>query len=143
MENMGQSLDDKTLRDIIYEECRKSTTLAEDLAHYRRVGLSHADHSYQFLRKAIERAAAVAHQDKVKEMRRKALGNGRQPGGWAASGRPQPLKPASHVVSMPAERWSLSCARRSMARLHTGPRISNTGCRFEPTWPRKTDGHMQ
>ena len=45
LENMDQSLSDKTLRDIIFQQCSKSTALAEDLAHYRRVGLSHADHS--------------------------------------------------------------------------------------------------
>ena len=64
---------EKTLRDLLFRQVEKSTALAEDVAHYKRVGKSHADHSYRFLRDMIERSVENSHQRKIVEERRNAI----------------------------------------------------------------------
>ena len=62
---------EKTLRDLLFRQVEKSASLAEEVAHYKRVGKQHQDHSYRFLRDAIERAVENSHQRKIVEERRK------------------------------------------------------------------------
>ena len=65
------------MRGILFRHVDKSTSLAEDVAHYRRCGIRHDDHSYKFLRDAIERAVDTSHQRKIVEERRTAIRAGR------------------------------------------------------------------
>ena len=70
---------EKTLRDLLCRQVEKSAAMAEDVAHYRRVGKSHQDHSYRFLRDMIERSVDNSHQRKIVEERRSAIRSGRNP----------------------------------------------------------------
>eukprot|EP00974_Lingulodinium_polyedra_P115057 11142226-Lingulodinium_polyedra.AAC.1 len=56
IDHLEEEVTDKTLRDLLFRQAEQSKVLAEDIAHYKRVGKRHEDHSYQFLRDAIERA---------------------------------------------------------------------------------------
>ena len=68
---------DKTLRDLLFRQVEKSPALADDVAHYKRVGIRHEDQSYKFLRDVIERAVDTTHQRKIVEERRNAIRSGR------------------------------------------------------------------
>ena len=67
----------KTLRDLLFRQVEKSAALAEDVAHYKRVGKQHPDHSYRFLRDMIERSVENSHQRKIVEAHRSAIRSGR------------------------------------------------------------------
>ena len=45
---------DNTWCDLLFRQVEKSPTLAEDVAHYKRVDIRHDDQSCTFLRDAIE-----------------------------------------------------------------------------------------
>ena len=75
--NMLYANGEKTLRDLLFRQVEKSAALAEDIAHYKRVGLKHPDRSYAFLRDAIERFVKNAHQRKITEERRNAIRSGK------------------------------------------------------------------
>merc|ERR1712026_268457 len=68
---------EKTLRDLLFRQVEKSSALSEDVAHFKRVGKKHEDHSYKFLRDAIERSVDTSRQRKIVEERRNAIKNGR------------------------------------------------------------------
>ena len=68
---------EKTLRDLLFRQVEKSAALAEDVAHYKRVSLKHPDHSYVFLRDAIERFVKNSHPMKIIEERRNAIRSGK------------------------------------------------------------------
>ena len=70
---------EKTLRDLLFRQVEKSSALAEDIAHYKRIGKQHPDYSYRFLRDAIERSVENSHQRKIVEERRNAIRSGRNP----------------------------------------------------------------
>ena len=77
--NMLNTQGEKTLRDLLFMQVEKSVALAEDVAHYKRVGKNHPDHAYRFLRDAIERATVNKHQKYIVEERRNAFRVGRSP----------------------------------------------------------------
>ena len=70
--------EETTLRDLLFRQVEKSAALAEDVAHFKRVSTQNPDHSYRFLREAIERSVKNAHQRKIVEERRNAIKSGRQ-----------------------------------------------------------------
>eukprot|EP00974_Lingulodinium_polyedra_P109420 10587568-Lingulodinium_polyedra.AAC.1 len=59
-DHLEEEVSDKTLRDLLFRQAEKSKVLAEDLAHYKRVGKRHDDHSYQFLRDALKGPWAIS-----------------------------------------------------------------------------------
>eukprot|EP00974_Lingulodinium_polyedra_P074229 7193495-Lingulodinium_polyedra.AAC.1 len=65
IDRLEEEVSDKTLRDLLFRQAEKSKVLAEDVAHYKRVGKRPDDHSYQFLRGAIERAVDNSHQKNI------------------------------------------------------------------------------
>ena len=54
-------------RDTLLDHMRKSTVLKEDLAHYDRKETGHPDHTYAFLRKAINTQIRLQRKNTIVE----------------------------------------------------------------------------
>ena len=72
-----QKLTDQTLRDMLLPKIKDSAALKEDLAHFKRVGRSHADHSYTCLMDAMRRWMDDQNRERVDRDRKASLRGGK------------------------------------------------------------------
>ena len=91
-ESLPDTLGPGTLADILVKKLDQSQELSSDMAHYHRSEAGTKDHSYSFLRAAIDRNLARRQEKKNRDEQSRALRTNERVG--AAT-------PAKKVVSVP------------------------------------------
>ena len=67
VESIKDKLSDETLADQLASKVEQSADLRDDMAYYHRIPVNHEDHSYRYLREAVDRCLFREQQKKNRE----------------------------------------------------------------------------
>ena len=65
--------------ELFYVQLKKSVRMKEDIAHYRRVGPGHADHTYEYLLRCINHHIREEREDRNMIALEKSMAGGKDP----------------------------------------------------------------